>query len=255
MERKNSIKMNKLILSCLSIFALCNAGYSQTYIYDKNLKASKNLIAEANYVKLYKVYSSDDIISEFRSNSIRAENLFKNKIIIIKGRIALITKIDNFNIIGFDISENEYQKKYMYVGIEDTNKYSKIHNFDKITNYSVGDWVNILGLYLRLDENGSRLFSGEILHTENINNPKKNLLVKVVNVPSNVSLSYENDDSNPWATKFSDVENGKSFCKIFSTYEYVILNITFKDINGNIIKKKTVQAKTNCHSIFDYNKL
>jgi hypothetical protein len=254
MERKNNIKMNKLFISCLSIFALCSAGYSQTYIYDKNLRASKNLITEARFVTTYKIYSSDEIISEFKANQIRADNLFKKKLIIIKGKIDSISKIDNDNYIRFDISENEYQKKYLYVLIYDTNSFKPVHSFDKITNYSVGDWVNIVGLYGGLDSNGYRVFTGSILHAQEINNPKKNFLIKIINVPEEFTVNYDNEDSI-WATKFSEVVNGKTFCKIFNIYEKTMINLTFKDKDGNVIKNKKVTAKVNCQSIFDYNKL
>ena len=54
MERKNNIEMNKLFISCLSIFVLCSAGYSQTYVYDKNLKVSLQIMVELKTVQASK---------------------------------------------------------------------------------------------------------------------------------------------------------------------------------------------------------
>ena len=62
MERKNNIEMNKLFISCLSIFALCNAAYSQTYVYDKNLKVPLQIMVELKIVQASKVYSSSQVI-------------------------------------------------------------------------------------------------------------------------------------------------------------------------------------------------
>lgn len=257
MERKNNIKMNKLILSCLSIFSLCNAGYTQTYIYDKNLKAPSSLIYETRWIASSNKYSTQNIIDEFESNPLRAEYLFKktNKLFILQGEIGFIGKYAGFNYIGLNVSENTFFQEYIYVLLPDTHDVATKHKFDKITEYNLGDYVNILSKSYAVDPLENKIFTGYLLHYKDIQNIKKNCLVKIINLPQNTAISFEKDEENPWATKFSEVTNGKSYSKLFSYYEYTNMELTFKDKEGNILKKKTIKTKTNCHSIFDYNKL
>ena len=254
MGRKNNIKMNKLILSCLSIFALCNTGYSQTYVYNKNLKISNDIARELVIVNTKKVYSADEVISEFMANEVRAINTFK-ELFIIKGRIAKIFKLGEKNFLALSVSEDDEAQNFLYVHIQDTHMYQSVHNFDKITNYSVGDWVNIFSAYAFETKEFSYnyLFMGNILHTKTIYE-KKNFLVKIINLPLGAKISHhaENQDN---ATKFSEVNNGKSFCKLVSAYGKTGLEVEIKDSNGNVLKKAKIFAKINCISTFDYNKL
>lgn len=255
MERKNNIEMNKLFISCLSIFALCSAGYSQTYIYDKNLKLPNQILFEQISISRSEVYSASEIISEFMSNEIRATKLFYGKPILIKGRIAKIYKFETQNIIALQVGEDETSNNFLSVSIFKPNRIKEL-NFDKIENYSVGDWINIHSLGFAKSKLFSYeyLFFGDILHTKELDPPKKNHLVKILNVPDSTIISYENDN-NRYVQKFSEVVNGKSYCKLFNYYGFTTLNVTFKDKNGNVIKKSKLNAKLNCHSIFDYNKL
>jgi hypothetical protein len=254
MGRKNNIKMNKLFISCLSIFALCSAGYSQTYIYDKNLKLPHQILFEQLSISRSEVYSASEIISEFMSNEIRATKLFYGKPILIKGRIAKIYKFETQNIIALQVGEDEISNNFLSVSIFKPNRDKEL-NFDKIENYSVGDWINIHSLGFAKSKLFSYeyLFFGDIYHTESLN-AKKNFLIKVINLPTGAKLSHHADEFEN-ATKFSEVVNGKSFCKITSIYGKAGLNIEIKDANGNILKKTKILAKINCHSIFDYNKL
>jgi hypothetical protein len=243
--------MIKHSLLVASLF-LGNISFAQSYVYDKNLKVAPFVMKEIDFTQTFDIISVDELVSEFQSNSIRANNKFKNKMFILKGEIGSIERINGFNYIGFNVSDNQYLKKYLYVLIYDTNKFSKVHNFDKITNYSVGDRVSILALSDNLTSN--KLITGNILHGQYISNPKKNHLVKINNIPDNVSLSYEHD-TNRWAQKFSPVVNGKSYCKFFNNSEKTSLKVSFFDANGDKIKEVKLTAKINCHSIFDYNKL
>jgi len=254
MEQKSSIDMNKIFLSCLSIFTLCSAGYSQTYIYDKNLKLSNDIARELVILSTSKIYSSDEVIAEFMANEVRAINKFE-KPFVIKGEIAKIFKLGEKNILALRVSEDENAENFLHVYIEDTHKYQKVHNFDKITNYSVGDWVNIYSTYMLKTPEYSYnyLFLGNMLHIKSFNE-KKNHLLKIINLPKNSKLSHHAEDYDG-STKFSDVVNGKSFCKFLSIYGKSGIEVTIKDETGKILKKKTILAKMNCHSIFDYNKL
>jgi len=254
MERKNNIKMNKLFISCLSIFVLCSAGYSQTYVYDKNLKVSLQIMVELKTVQASKVYSSSQVISEFTANEIRATELFDNKSLVIGGRIAKIYNVDSlkkYNIISLQVGEDETSDKYLSFAVSSGYK-----SFDKIQNYSVGDWINIHSFGFVKSPNFSYeyLFQGVILHSKELSPPKRNHLVRISNIPKETTISFENDESH-WVQKFSEVVDGKSYCKLFNYYGFTTLNVTFKNKNGNVIKKSKLKAKLNCHSIFDYNKL
>jgi hypothetical protein len=251
MGRKNNIEMNKLFISCLSIFALCGAGYSQTYVYDKNLKVPLQIMVELKTVQASKVYSSSQVISEFMANEIRATELFDFKSLVIGGRIAKIYNVDSVNIISLQVGEDEASDKYLSFAVRSGYK-----SFDKIQNYSVGDWINIHSFGFVKSPNFSYeyLFQGVILHSKELSPPKKNYLVKISNIPNETIISFENDESQ-WVQKFSEVVNGKSYCKLFNYYGFTTLNVTFKNKNGNVIKKSKLNAKLNCHSIFDYNKL
>jgi len=250
MERKNSIKMNKLILSCLSIFALCNAGYSQTYIYDKNLKIPFQIILEFKIAEESKNYTASEVITEFMANEIRATELFSKKPLVIGGKIAKIYSVDTRDIISLQVGDDETSEKYLSFLLR------KDKSYDKIQNYSVGDWINVFSMGFVKSQSFSYeyVFLGDILHTKELDPPKKNHLVKILNVPDSTIISYENDD-NRYVQKFSEVVNGKSYCKLFNYYGFTTLNVTFKNKNGNVIKKSKLNAKLNCHSIFDYNKL
>ena len=206
MERKNSINMKKLILSFLSIFVLCNVGYSQTYIYDKNLKVPFQIMLELKIVQASKVYSSSQVISEFMANEIRATELFSNKPLVIGGRIAKIYNIDSYNMISLQVGDDETSDKYLSIALT-----SKDKSYDNIQNYSVGDWINVhsFGFVKSKSFSYEYVFQGVILHSKELSPPKKNYLVKIFNVPDNTTISFENDDSH-WVQKFSDVVNGKS---------------------------------------------
>ena len=232
--------------------ALCSQCFSQTYTYDKNLKVAPFVMKEIEFTQNFDVLTVDDLVSEFQSNSIRASIKFKNKMFVLRGEIATIEKINGYNCIGFNISDNQYIKKYLYVLIYDTAKFSKVHKFDKITNYSVGESVMILTL--ANDLRNTKLMTGNILHEQYIVYPKKNHLVKIVNVPENLKISYEHDNSRN-AQKFSPVIDGKSYCKFFNNSDETNLNVVFKDADGNKIKQVKITAKINCQSVFDYNKL
>ena len=251
MERKNNIKMNKLFISCLSIFALCNAGYSQKYVYDKNLKVPLQIMVELKIVQASKVYSSSQVISEFTANEIRATELFSNKPLVIGGRIAKIYNVDSYNMISLQVGEDENSDKYLSIALT-----SKDKSFDKIQNYSVGDWINVhsFGFVKSQSFSYEYVFQGVILHSKELSPPKRNHLVKISNIPKETTISFENDESH-WVQKFSEVVDGKSYCKLFNYYGFTTLNVTFKNKNGNVIKKSKLNAKLNCHSIFDYNKL
>lgn len=238
------------------VFLLSSNSSAQTYIYDKNLKAPDSLIKEASLIREFASFSPAEITSEFRSNPIRAEYFFKNKPIILVGKIALISQYKNKNYILFDVSENEFVKKHIFVWIENSDRYIKYHKFDKITNYSVGDTVSIICLYGGMNPDGTqRIFLGNLLHRKDLQNPKMNFMVKIVNLPDNLKLSYGLED-DPWFAKFSPIKNGKSYCKFFQPItQYSIMHLTISDNDDNVIKKTTLKVKTNCQSIFDYNKL
>jgi hypothetical protein len=174
--------MNKLFISCLSIFALCSAGYSQTYIYDKNLKAPSSLIYEARWIASSNKYSTQNIIDEFESNPLRAEYLFKKtkKIFILQGEIGFIGKYAGTNYIGLNVSENTFFPEYVYVLLPDTHDVAIKHIFDKITEYNLGDYVKILSKSYEVDPSGNKIFGGYLLHYKNINNIKKNCLVTIL---------------------------------------------------------------------------
>lgn len=244
--------MKKILLTLL-ILIVCKCSFGQSYSYDKNLKVSSTVLKEIEYLETYDVFTVDEIVSEFESNSIRANNKFKNKMFILKGEVASIQKINGYNFIGFNISDNRFIKQILYVLIYDTSKFSKIHNFDKITNYSVGNWVTILALTGETKTERLSL-SGNILHGGNIANPKKNHLVKINNIPEGLVLSYEHDN-NRWAQKFSPVVEGKSYCKFFNNSEKTSLKVSFIDSEGVKVKEVKIVAKINCISTFDYNKL
>lgn len=254
MERKSNIKMNKLFFSCLSIFALCGASFSQTYIYDKNLKLPPQIMFEKVVISDSKVYSASEIISEFMSNEIRATELFSNKPILIKGRIAKIYKYETHNIVALQVGDDETASKYLSVSIFKPNRLKEF-SYDKIENYSVGDWINIFSMGFAKTQLFSYeyLFFGDIFHTRDLN-AKKNFLVKIINLPEGTKLSHHAEDFEN-ATKFSEVVKGKSFCKFTSHYNRIGLEVEIKDGNGNVLKKTKISAKINCHSIFDYNKL
>jgi len=251
MERKSNIKMNKLFISCLSIFALCSGSFSQTYIYDKNLKVPLQIMLELRIVQASKVYSSSQVISEFMSNEIRATELFSNKPLVIGGRIAKIYNVDSLNIISLQVGDDETSDKYLSIAIN-----NKDLSYDKIQNYSVGDWINVHSFGFVKSQNFSYeyIFQGVILHSKELSPPKKNHLVKILNIPNETTISFENDESQ-WVQKFSDVVNGKSYCKLFNFYGFTVLNVTFKNKDGKVIKNAKLNAKLNCHSIFDYKKL
>jgi hypothetical protein len=254
MERKNNIEMNKLFISCLSIFALCSASFSQTYIYDKNLKLPFQILLELKIVQSSKVYTPSQIISEFMANEIRASELFYGKPLVIVGRIAKIYSVDSRDVISLQVGEDESSETYLSIVIANIDK--RDMKYDKIQNYSVGDWINIHSFGFVKSPNFSYeyVFTGPILHTKELEPPKKNHLVKISNIPKETTISFENDESH-WVQKFSEVVDGKSYCKLFNYYGFTTLNVTFKNKNGNVIKKSKLNAKLNCHSIFDYNKL
>jgi len=243
--------MNKLFISCLSIFALCSGSFSQTYIYDKNLKVPLQIMLELRIVQASKVYSSSQVISEFMSNEIRATELFSNKPLVIGGRIAKIYNVDSLNIISLQVGDDETSDKYLSIAIN-----NKDLSYDKIQNYSVGDWINVHSFGFVKSQNFSYeyIFQGVILHSKELSPPKKNHLVKILNIPNETTISFENDESQ-WVQKFSDVVNGKSYCKLFNFYGFTVLNVTFKNKDGKVIKNAKLNAKLNCHSIFDYKKL
>ncbi len=251
MVLKSNINMNKLFISCLSIFALCSGSFSQTYIYDKNLKVPLQIMLELRIVQASKVYSSSQVISEFMSNEIRATELFSNKPLVIGGRIAKIYNVDSLNIISLQVGDDETSDKYLSIAIN-----NKDLSYDKIQNYSVGDWINVHSFGFVKSQNFSYeyIFQGVILHSKELSPPKKNHLVKILNIPNETTISFENDESQ-WVQKFSDVVNGKSYCKLFNFYGFTVLNVTFKNKDGKVIKNAKLSAKLNCHSIFDYNKL
>jgi hypothetical protein len=254
MGRKNNIDMSKFLISCLSFCAISSASFSQTYIYDKNLKLPNDIARELVVVNTKKVYSADEVISEFMANEVRAINTFK-EIFILKGRIEKIFKLGEKNFLALRVSEDDEAQNFLYVHIHDTHMYKSVHNFDKITNYSVGDWINILTAYgfETKEFSYNYIFMGNILHTKTIYE-KKNFLVKIINLPLGAKLSYDEENQDN-ATKFSEVHNGKSFCKFVSPYGKTGLELVIKDSNGNLLKKTKIYAKINCQSIFDYNKL
>lgn len=251
MVLKSNINMNKLLVSCLSFFILCSASFSQTYIYDKNLKLPFQILLELKMVQSSKVYTPSQIISEFMANEIRASELFYGKPLVIVGRIAKIYNVDSLDIISLQVGEDESSEKYLSVSIN-----NELKGYDKIQNYSVGDWINIFSMGFVKSQSFSYeyVFRGSILHTKELEPPKKNHLVKILNIPNDTTISFENDDSR-WVQKFSDVVNGKSYCKLFNFYGFTVLNVTFKNKDGKVIKNAKLNAKLNCHSIFDYNKL
>lgn len=245
----------KKLLILLSLFSFfVSSAYSQTYVYDKNLKVPFQILLELKIVQSSKVYSASQIISEFMANEIRASELFYGKPLIIVGRIAKIYNVDSRDIISLQVGEDESSEKYLSVVISNIDK--KDMHYDKIQNYSVGDWINIFSMGFVKSQSFSYeyVFTGPILHTKELEPPKKNHLVKIVNIPNDTTISFENDESK-WVQKFSEVVNGKSYCKLFNYYGFTTLNVTFKNKNGNVIKKSKLNAKLNCHSIFDYNKL
>jgi hypothetical protein len=248
------VAMNKLLMS-LSLFSFfVSSAYSQTYVYDKNLKLPSQIMFEKVVISDSKVYSASEIISEFMSNEIRATELFSNKPILIKGRIAKIYKFETHNIVALQVGDDETASKYLSVSIFKPDRLKEF-NYDKIENYSVGDWINIFSMGFAKTQLFSYeyLFFGDIFHTKDLN-AKKNFLVKIINLPEGAKLSHHAEEFEN-ATKFSEVVKGKSFCKFTSHYSKIGLEVEIKDSNGNLLKKAKIFAKINCHSIFDYNKL
>lgn len=249
--------MKKLLMSLSLLSFFVSSAYCQTYVYDKNLKVSEQLLNELSKVLSVKIYSSDEIISEFMANEIRAEKLFKNdEGFIIKGRITRIFKIGDkmqSTCVALQVGDDESAKRYLHINTLDI-KDKKI-KFDNIENYSVGDWINIYSMgYMKYPYlSYEYLFFGSIFHTNDLVS-KRNHLVKITNIPKDVAISFDADKSER-VDKFTDVLNGKSYCRFLNIGLFTTINVKFSKPDGTIIKNAKLKAKINCHSIFDYNKL
>lgn len=247
---KWNLKMKKIILSCFVFLFVVAPCISQTYVYDPNLKLSSAAFKELSLVSNLELYSPNEIQDEFNANEIRFETNFKKKIVLIRGEVAFIKKINNANIIGFELQSDSIIKKHLVVVIFANKSPVKGLYFDSINNYSVGNYVDITAIYSNKDDNNI-IFAGNLLHSRYIYG-KKNFMVKFINLPEGTEISIGDEISNKRFTKASD---NKSFFKFLDVTEYVNLNLTFSDKYGDVIRRRTIKTKINCISIFDYNRL
>lgn len=237
-----------LIALFVSLLFIASSSHAQTYIYDPNLKLNNNNFLQLCLFDRFETKSPSEIEDDFNSNEIRAKHNYRQNLIIIKGEISFIKNINGLDVIGFEVNSNSLIPKYIVVHIFKEQRISNC-TFDNIKNYSVGNYVDIVAQFNNHTEFVTG-FSGNILHSRYIY-AKNNYLVKFINLPEDTIVNVGEIDGN----RFSPTLNGKCYKKFLGTSEFVSIDIVFKDKFGDVIRRRTIKAKINCHSIFDYSKM